>query len=251
MKIIIFSDIHGNLEAFEAFILKAASIDHERMYNLGDTIGYGADPNRCVELVKEHDIPSVTGNHEDVALGRSDGSMYNPDAKRAVMWCKNELSQKNLDLLRNFGDFIWLDCLSGKTLLVHGSPADKDGYIMNEKIACSAFEAMERQGIQTSFVGHTHRPCVWTRNPDGSAKCFIPTEPDQEITLSADSLAIVNVGSVGQPRDGNPDGCFIVWNDLEHSVKFVRFGYDVAMAQKKIRESGLPGTIADRLATGN
>lgn len=251
MKIIIFSDIHGNLEAFQAFLEKASAIKYERMYNLGDTIGYGADPNLCVETVKSMNIPSVTGNHEDVALGRSDGSMYNPDAKRAVTWCRNELKPENLEHLRNFGDFIWVDSLSGKTLLVHGSPQDKDGYILNERHAEAAFDSMKLRGICTAFVGHTHRPCLWSLMPEERPTCEMMPRSSEPIRLNPVSLNIINVGSVGQPRDGNYEGGFVIWNDTDHTVQFVRFPYDVEKTQKKIRDAGLPATIADRLATGN
>lgn len=251
MKIIIFSDIHGNLEAFEAFLSKTKSFDYERMYNLGDTIGYGADPNLCIETVKAHNIPSVTGNHEDVALGRSDASMYNPDAKRAVNWCRAELKPENLDYIKNFGDFIWVDSMSGKTLLVHGSPLDKDGYITNEKHADAAFASMKQRGIFTAFVGHTHRACLWSLNQEEKVECrMIPLGSDK-ISLVPGSYNILNVGSIGQPRDGNYEGCFVIWNDAEHTVQYIRFAYDVEKAQKKIRIAGLPATIADRLATGN
>jgi len=250
MKIIIFSDVHGNLEAFESFFGVLDGFEYERMYNLGDIIGYGADPNACVALLRDREIPSVTGNHEDAVLGRADPSGFNPDARRAVTWCREQLTQENLDYLRTIGDFMWVDSALGKTLLVHGSPVDKDEYLLNRRHAERAFESMTYKDISISFIGHTHRPCFWIQQPDGSAEFFPYDQEKTPVKLNPSLKVIVNAGSIGQPRDNNPMGCFVIWDDVKHTIEFRRFEYPIEKAQQKIYDAGLPRILADRLGEG-
>lgn len=250
MKIIVFSDVHGNIDSFETFLGIADSLEHERMYNLGDTIGYGAGPNECVETVRTRNIPSVTGNHDDVVLGRYEPSRFNPDARRAILWCRNELREENMDYLRNLGDFIWIDSALGKSLLVHGSPVDKDEYVISKWNAERAFAAMIERDIAISFVGHTHKACLWIQELDGTPIFKPQCEIDGEISLDPTLKVIANVGSIGQPRDGTSQGCFVVWDDVRHTIRFHRFDYPVEQAQRRIRDAGLPGFLADRLESG-
>jgi len=250
MKIIIFSDVHGNIDALETFLGIATGLEHERMYNLGDTVGYGAAPNECVEAVRSRNIKSVAGNHDDVVLGRYEPVRFNPDARRAVLWSRNELREENIDYLRNLGDYVWMDSALGKSLLVHGSPVDKDEYVISKWNAEQAFAAMIERDIAVAFVGHTHRPCLWIQELDGTAVFRPQNKIEGEITLDPTLKVIVNVGSVGQPRDGNAQGCFVLWDDEIHSIRFVRFDYPVKAAQKRIRDAGLPRFLADRLEAG-
>jgi diadenosine tetraphosphatase ApaH/serine/threonine PP2A family protein phosphatase len=250
MKIIIFSDVHGNIDAFEAFVSLADNTEHERIFNLGDTVGYGAGPNECVELVRARNIPSVTGNHDDVVLGRYEPTRFNPDARRAIQWSRSVLKEQNFDYLRNLIDFIWIDSSLGKALLVHGSPVDKDEYVMSKWNGDRAFSAMKDRDIAISFVAHTHKAGLWIQDADGAPvfKSECSCAPDTVLDVS--HKVIVNVGSVGQPRDGNPQGCFVVWDDVKHSITFHRFDYPVQAAQQRIRDAGLPRFLADRLEGG-
>ncbi len=247
MKIIVFSDIHANIDAFEAFLKIADETEHERIFNLGDTIGYGAAPNECVELVRSRNIPSVTGNHDDVVLGRYEPVRFNPDGRRAILWCRSVLEERNYDFLRGLNDFIWMDSVLGKALLVHGSPVDKDEYVMSKWNADRAFNEMMERDITVSFVAHTHRAGLWLQTVDGTPVFRSESECEAEVALDPSLKVIINVGSVGQPRDGNPKGCFVEWDDTTHILKFRRFEYPVEKAQQRIRDAGLPRILADRL----
>jgi predicted phosphodiesterase len=250
MKIIIFSDAHGNSDALEACLSLTDRTEHERIFNLGDTVGYGAGPNECIELVRSRNIPSVTGNHDDVVLGRYEPARFNPDARRAIMWCRSVLKEENFDFLRNLSDFIWIDSALGKALLVHGSPVDKDEYVTSKWNAERAFSAMMDRDITISFIAHTHRAGLWIQGVDGTPVFKSECECAQDTILDPSLKVLVNVGSVGQPRDGNSKGCFVVWDDVKHTISFHRFDYPVQAAQQRIRDAGLPRFLADRLEGG-
>ncbi len=249
MKIIVFADIHANLEALETFLKKADRSGSERLYCLGDIIGYGPDPNACVEIIRSRGIQCVTGNHEDVTLGRCDLDRFNPDARRAIAWTIDSLSEQNVIFLKSISDYLWIDSAMGKVLLVHGSPVSKDEYIISARQAEASFLSMTQRDISLCFVAHTHQPCAWIQKPDGEAS-FIPVAGSREIQLKRTVKAIINVGSIGQPRDGNPQGCYVVWDDVKHTVKFSRFTYPFKKTQKKIIAASLPSIIANRLAYG-
>lgn len=250
MIFVIFSDAHANLEALETFFEHTDRMQYDHIYNLGDLIGYGANPNECVEAVQRRGIPSVAGNHDDVALDKYDPDSFNPDARNAVEWCRKTIREENMDYLRGLKDFIWLDSSLGKVLIVHGSPVDKDEYVVSKWHAERTFDNMMKRDIALSFVAHTHKPCLWRQTPDGEAAHFTPPEDGAAVALNPACKAVVNVGSVGQPRDGDPRGCYVVWDDDAHTVQFKRFAYPISKAQKKIRDAGLPAFHADRLAGG-
>jgi diadenosine tetraphosphatase ApaH/serine/threonine PP2A family protein phosphatase len=166
------------------------------------------------------------------------------------MWCRKVVRDENIDFLRGLKDFIWIDSALGKALLVHGSPVDKDEYVMSRWHAERAFGNMMRRDIAIAFVAHTHVPCCWLQRPDGTADFVQPPINNEPVRLNPSLKAIVNVGSVGQPRDSDPRGGFVIWDDEDHTVIFRRFSYPIAKAQKKIIEAGLPHFLADRLSEG-
>lgn len=250
MKFVFFSDVHANLEALESFLEQTDRLQYDRIFNLGDIIGYGADPNECVEMIQQRSIPSVVGNHDDVVLDRYEPESFNPDARRAALWCRKTMREENMDFLRALKDFIWVDSALGKVLIVHGSPVDKDEYVMSRWHAERAFVDMMKRDIALAFVAHTHQPCCWLQKADGTADHRPQPADDEPIQLNPSLKAIVNVGSVGQPRDGDPRGCYVLWDDERHTIRFRRFTYPISKAQKKIRDAGLPAFLADRLAGG-
>ena len=250
MKIAIFSDIHGNLEAMEKFLALLDEQEKDAVYCLGDIVGYGADPNECVEGIRKRKIPSISGNHDDVVCGRIDPDDFNPDARRAIMWCREQMTPRNREYLCSLEDKLIIDTPIGRIFFVHGSPYDKDEYILSSWSALRSFEIMSTQNIAYAFIAHTHQPCLWLWK-DGERVLYLPYAPSQTIFQIAPELkVIVNVGSVGQPRDGVPYGCFVVWDTDERTVEFVRFVYDVDKAQQKILSAGLPRRLAARLACG-
>ncbi len=250
MKIIIFSDVHANLEAFEAFLKIADEMEYDRIFNLGDTVGYGADPNRCVEIMREREIPSVTGNHDDVVLGRYEPVNFNPDARRSILWARSVLTEDNKNYLRTLGDFLWVDSSLGKAILVHGSPDDKDDYIMTDVQAGEVFDSMSSRGVIYAFIGHTHKACYWLKDMDGGIKQINCDSDACSVKLRHGEAMICNVGSVGQPRDGTSKGCFIEWDDIGNSINFIRFEYDFSKTRKKIIDAGLPPLHGQRLGSG-
>lgn len=250
MKTILFSDIHGNLEALVRFQTALSEIEYDRMFCLGDIVGYGANPNECVEYVKSDNIPSVSGNHDDVVSGRVEPDDFNPDARRAILWCREKTTKQNRKFLRSLEDRIVLEATDAKIMLVHGSPFDKDEYILSSHSAVRSFEVMQREAVDYAFVAHTHQPCVWVWQPGSDAGLLSPSDEHSVFRVEPGLSAIVNVGSVGQPRDSDPRGGFVVWDDEEKSFEFVRFAYDIRAAQQKIMEADLPLFLADRLAAG-
>lgn len=250
MKAVFFSDIHGNLEALAGFRAVLDNLAYDEIFSLGDIVGYGANPNECVEFVRELGITSVSGNHDDVVAGKVEPVDFNPDARRAILWCRKETTQPNRKLLRNLEERMIIETGETRIMLVHGSPYDKDEYIMSKHSAMRSFEVMQRENIRNSFVAHTHQPCLWVWQPGAQVTLLRPEDERRTFRIDPRLNLIVNVGSVGQPRDNDPRGCFAVWDDGDNTVEFVRFSYDVRAAQQKIIEADLPMFLADRLAGG-
>lgn len=250
MRHILFSDVHGNLEAFEAFLRLADDVRADRIYSLGDVVGYGGSPSECLDLLRMQHIPSVSGNHDDVVYGKYEPEHFNPDARKAVMWCRSRLSVEQKQYLGELDDELWISWPKGTAMLVHGSPCGKNEYVMSRWHAEKAFVEMMERDIPVAFVGHTHQACCWMQEPDGRATFKPQAEIEREIALEPTLKVIVNVGSVGQPRDGNPKGCFAVWDDKSHTVEFHRFRYNIDKARQKILDAGLPPFLAERLSGG-
>ncbi|MFH1538960.1 MAG: metallophosphoesterase family protein [bacterium] len=250
MKTIIFSDIHGNLEALECFKAVVSEIEHDRIFCLGDIVGYGANPNECVEYVRQNNITSVSGNHDDVVSSRVEPDDFNPDARRAILWCREKTTKNNRKFLRSLEDRLIIESPERKFMLVHGSPYDKDEYILSSHSAVRSFAVMQREAIDFAFVAHTHQPCVWVWKSGSVAGMLQPTDENRQFRFEPGLSAIINAGSVGQPRDSDPRGCFVIWDEVEAAIEFVRFIYDVRAAQQKIMEADLPIFLADRLAAG-
>lgn len=208
---------------------------------LGDVVGYGADPRRCLEIVRRLDAAVVVGNHEHGCLGLLDLDWFHPAARAAVEWTASQLSDEEQGYLRGLP--FTLD-LQGATL-VHASPHDPRAweYLITAR---DGFEALEHFAGRLCFVGHSHRPGVWSQGADGYR--FLPVP--QTISLDRDHRFIVNVGSVGQPRDRDPRAAYAVWDTEASCVTLHRVPYDLAATQAKIYRAGLPRILGERLAFG-
>lgn len=250
MRHVIFSDVHANLEAFEAFLKAADVIRADAMHSLGDIVGYGGSPSECMDLLMRRHIPSVSGNHDDVVAGKYEPDQFNPDARNAILWCRGRISGDQKSFLLGLDDSRWISTAKGTAMLVHGSPRGKNEYVMSRWHAERAFAAMMDMDIATAFVGHTHQACCWIQQQDGRAVFRPQRDSDRELVLEPALKAIINVGSVGQPRDGNPKGCFVVWDDARHLVEFHRFKYNIEKARQRILDAGLPVFLAERLTGG-
>jgi diadenosine tetraphosphatase ApaH/serine/threonine PP2A family protein phosphatase len=243
MRYLIISDIHSNLAAFEAVLADAGSFD--KVWCLGDVVGYGPDPNECVERLRDYPHVCVVGNHDWAALGNMDTEDFNPDAKRACLWTRQQLSPSNLEYLETLPKSLVEDGFT----LVHGSPRHPIWeYVLYPSIAEANFEHFD---TNFCFVGHTHVPIIYRHNPENpnqACDVMIPSL-DDPLVLAEDRL-IINPGSVGQPRDGDPRASYAILDAGELTLEYRRIPYPIESTQARMVESGLPVRLIMRLAYG-
>lgn len=240
MRCLVLSDIHGNLPALETVLQNAGSVD--AVYCLGDTVGYGADPNACIDALRAlPNLSVVMGNHDAAAAARIDVDLFNRDARRAIRWTQKELTAQNLGWLQGLP----LSLRLGDVTLVHGSPRDPLWeYLLDGSAGAENFPLLE---TPLCFIGHSHVPLALAQTGDGDP---FPAYLRHGVRLQLQGSAFVNPGSVGQPRDHDPRASFAVFYPETQVWEQVRVAYDVAEAQRRIRAAGLPEPLATRLAAG-
>ncbi len=239
----IISDIHSNLNALEAVLdfIKDAKVD--KIINCGDIVGYGTEPNECIETLKKmNNILSIAGNH-DWATIHNDIEDFNPAAMKAIIWTQKELYTENISYIN------LLETMKEQEnfMFVHGSPRiPLFEYILGVSQASPNFYQMEKD---ICFIGHTHIPaCFKYNNGEVEAVPFYPEEP---LDLSVEGTRyIINVGSVGQPRDGDPRASVCIYDTKNLLLSLYRVKYDIISTQRKILKAGLPGFLAFRLEHG-
>ena len=245
MRYLVLSDIHGNWEALDAVAAQARGA-YDAVVCCGDLVGYCADPNPVVDWVRANVAVVVRGNHDKVCAGLEDLEWFNPVARTAAEWTLLTLTPSNLEYLRNLPQGP-ADVESFQIL--HGSPLDEDDYLI------STFEVSQIQHYldkRISFFGHTHLQggflCDWNgvRRIGGA----LPNG-DTVLDLDPDTWYLLNPGSVGQPRDGDPRAAYVLYDPEARLVEYRRAEYDVGEAQRKIRAAGLPEILALRLETGD
>ncbi len=241
MKFGIFSDIHGNLEGLERTLAALNREDVSRYWCLGDIVGYGANPNECIERVKEIADVIILGNHDAACAGIEDVSGFNPFAREAVRWTSEKLTEANRNWLRKLP----LTRIRGEALLVHASPFDPAGWHYVTAVG-EVLKAFDSTPARLIFIGHSHQPVILASQ---EKECRIYADP--KIGLERDARYLVNAGSTGQPRDGDPRASFAVYDNRAQTLTIGRVAYDVAKAQRKIRAAGLPDILASRLETGS
>ena len=237
MPIAIISDIHGNLEALQVVLQYLQENNIDEIYCLGDIVGYGANPNECLELIARISTKVLMGNHDHAAIGLTNINYFNDYAKISTYWTYSILSAENKNFISSL-DFTWeMD----RILLVHSTPSNPPGwhYIITEQDTRSEYESFSQN---VCFIGHTHLPSIFSQKK-GMVKA-------QKYVLNEQDKYIVNVGSVGQPRDGNPMTCFCVYTSDTGQLEYVRLNYDVAVTREKIIKAGLPLYLGDRLLNG-
>lgn len=250
MKRAIISDIHANYEALEAVLNHIRTLDVGQIICLGDIIGYGADPVRCLDTVMEECDLTILGNHDQAAIFDPEG--FNPIALRAIYWTRAQMESAND---RPKSDLRW-DFIGerprrhdeGEFLFVHGSPRDPTNeYVFPEHIyEASRIDALMKRFEQYCFQGHTHIPGVFTQD----CQFVTPEENNYLFNLGTEKL-MINVGSVGQPRDGDPRACYVVLDTAAKTVQYYRIEYDIQSARKKILDiPELDDMLGDRLLTG-
>ncbi len=243
MPHLILSDIHANLEALEA-VLADAEGRYDRIYCLGDLVGYGADPNKILEWVQQSGFPVVRGNHDRACAGLDDLDGYNPAARASAIWTRRALTVPNRLFLEKLPRGPMRIEESGAAFdLSHGSPVDEDEYLLNAGEVRALRPYLE---TQVTFFGHTHVQGGFLLAAGGAQRLatgpVLETEPDY--------LYLVNPGSVGQPRDGDPRAAYALYWPKERRVEYRRVDYDIATAAMKIRVAGLPDVLAQRLTRG-
>jgi diadenosine tetraphosphatase ApaH/serine/threonine PP2A family protein phosphatase len=240
MRYAIFSDVHSNLEAFTSVIDAMEGDKAEEYICAGDIVGYGADPCPCIESTKRLTGNVICGNHDWASAGVFDVSYFNEHAKKAVVWTAHVLSGpekrylKDLDLVYEAKDFV----------AVHGSlnEPEKFNYILDLYSAKQTFRLMRKR---ICFIGHSHFPAIFTKS-GGDIACIGAVS----VELDTDASYIVNVGSVGQPRDGDPRASYVIYDTDKNTIEIKRVSYDVKKAQEKILGAGLPSFLAERLSVG-
>ncbi len=251
MRLLILSDIHSNLEALEACLAAASAWD--RFVNLGDTVGYAADPNAVISRVRPFGGLAVRGNHDHAVLDLKQIESFNPVAAQAVQWTRNHLTPENLAWLSAVPVGPVYEPALGGVEFVHGSPAGEDEYIANEHAARAAFAASTAPLV---FFGHTHIQLALAYKGD-EIEVIEPSYASKrgraercDLFLEEDTRYLVNPGSVGQPRDGDWRAAFAVYDSNQRQVSFWRVPYEVELTQQKIIAAGLPYRLASRLAEG-
>ncbi len=239
MKFAIIADIHGNLEALEAVLedIKIQKCTHFAC--LGDIVGYNANPRECLEIIRKMGIPCVKGNHDEYCSTDGPLADFNPYAAQAVNWTRRQLTEDDKKWLR---ELKYVRMVKNFTI-VHATLDEPDrwGYVFDRLAAAANFPY---QNTSVCFFGHTHVPLAFVRDTvvRGGTYSKFKVEPGKKY--------FVNVGAVGQPRDNNPKAAYVIYDTHDGTIELRRVDYDIAKAQRKVLEAGLPERLAERLAFG-
>jgi predicted phosphodiesterase len=240
MRYGIISDIHGNREALDAAVRHLTSVGVDEFVCVGDIVGYGADPNTCMETVRNLTEKTVAGNHDYAAVGLTDIEHFNQYAREAAVWTAARLKATHSSYIKELPLTFSLE----KALVVHSTPHQPHQwfYLITHFQFLAAFQHFSEK---ICFIGHSHQPLVFEKGKNSSG----PVD-GSVFQLNDASRYVVNVGSVGQPRDNDSRLCCCLYDSNEMTVELVRLEYDVEQAQDKIRKAGLPEFLAKRLAFG-
>jgi predicted phosphodiesterase len=239
MRFAVFGDIHANLEALRAVLADAAARNCTHYVCLGDVVGYNANPHECVEIIRELGCPVVKGNHDEQASAEVIQENFNPLAEEAINWTRDHLTEEDkqwlreLRFVRQVRDFT----------IVHATldTPHKWGYVFNQLDAAASFSY---QHTNLCFYGHTHAPKAYVKD------AVVKGLPLQRLIIESNKKYFINVGSVGQPRDGDWHASYCIYSPSDRLVELRRIEYDINTAQDKIVDAGLPQRLADRLAMG-
>ena len=246
MRYLVLTDIHANLEALDTCLADARTRGYDATLVLGDLVGYGPDPNAVVERVQAlKPVAIVRGNHDKVACGLEQAEGFNSVAKSAARWTLDMLTPEHRD---------WLCDLPHGPILVddvveicHGSPFDEDAYIFDE---LDAVRALKVQNRQLCLFGHTHYPITFELSDESFDTVGAASSAEMHVQMRDGCKYLINPGSVGQPRDGDPRAAYAIVDTKERRVELYRIRYPVEETQTKIVKAGLPEVLAQRLAVG-
>jgi len=242
LRYAILSDIHGNLEAFQAVLEDTAAQGVQQIIFLGDIVGYGGNPRECIDLLQKKTRAIVAGNHDWGVAGKTNITYFNSIARTAVSWTASQLSSEHKEFLAQLP----LKREDGSFTYTHATPINpkKWDYILSRKEALRNLEALKHE---LCFVGHSHIPIIFALTRFGKLLC---TTKFSGITLEKETRFLINVGSVGQPRDANPKAAYGILDAEKREFSLHRVKYDIANAQRKIMSAGLPPVLADRIGMG-
>jgi len=240
MRYAIFSDVHSNLQALESFIADARKERIDVYLCGGDIVGYCANPAECIAVVREFSQQIIAGNHDWACAGKCDIEYFNPLAKEVVFWTADRLDREEKEFLSSLPLIYRNEHLT----LVHGSLQEPEmfRYMMDEEVVEETFNLMR---TPICFVGHTHRPGVFTKEAD---RIFYTKE--SAVKLRPKARYIINAGSVGQPRDFNNRAAYCIFDTEARTVVIKRVEYDIKEAQRRMQEAGLPEYLRERIAAG-
>lgn len=244
MRYLVLSDIHANVDALESVLEDAARHGEMRLLLLGDLVGYGAEPNAVIDRLRDLPVAAaIRGNHDRAACGLDDGENFNEVARTSAAATVRMLTARNRDYLKALpaGPL----AISDLTEICHGTPFDEDAYVFDEMDAVYALRASSRP---LCLFGHTHAP--FAARLTGEDLEFLDARPGAALTAVAGGRLLVNVGSVGQPRDGDARAGYGILDEDARTVTCFRVVYPVERAQGRIREAGLPEALAKRLGLG-
>jgi predicted phosphodiesterase len=253
MKYVIFSDIHSNLESLTLFIDDILpDIKPDNLFCLGDIVGYNPDPGESLSLVLDTLKPVIIRGNHDRAIGFNDFNYFSNHAKLAGKWSRNQLNQYQLDRLQSLekGPKI----IENLFVISHGSATDEDKYIFSTDDAWSEFLWLRNHGLHILFFGHTHIAgiFVYKHEPDSDTNASIDVIEESFMTINPNLYYCINPGALGQPRDGNPQASFALFDTKNMTVEIIRFNYPYTITQKKIYERNIPNAdmLASRLSIG-
>ncbi len=248
MVFCIISDIHANLEALSAVLDAVAKLPVDEILCLGDLVGYNADPGACAEEVLSRAAATVRGNHDKAASRLLSLEWFNSVAKEALLWTRASLPEETLERIAELPEGPE-EPVEG-VLICHGTPMDEDRYMVDSASIGESFRFLKRNhpGARVCFHGHTHAPLIARMNSVGGKVVLMP--PEEEVSLEEGARYLINPGSVGQPRDGNPQASFGILDTERWIYRTIRVAYAIRESQRKILEAGLPRELARRLEEG-
>ena len=239
MRLAVLSDIHANLAALEA--VRDAMPEVDEVWVLGDIVGYGPQPNEVIAVLQEMGARSVMGNHDGAAIGQVDAGWFNPDAARAIGWTSEVIDDNARAYLATLPEVR----RDGDLTAVHGSPRDPTWeYITGPDVAGANLAAFD---TRICLHGHTHVPIVFRADDDRVE--MVAATPGSPVTIREGRL-LLNPGSVGQPRDGDPASSFVVLDTDAGTATFHRVSYDIDLTQRLMRDVDLPARLVERLRYG-
>ncbi len=243
MKIGIISDIHSNSEAIDSVLKNIKKVDE--FICLGDIVGYGADPNYCIEKIKDLNCRCIGGNHDFAVTGKVNINYFNYTARTAILWTSLQLKKDNLNFLLNLKKKLEL---RDDVFAVHGSPQNPLlEYILDKDTASFIFRKFD---FKIYFVGHSHLAGCFSFNEENNQVDYMNFSNGGCIEISKNKRYIINCGSVGQPRDGNPKASYGIYDQKNEIVNIYRVSYPINLTQDKIFNAGLPRNLAYRLRYG-